>query len=124
MASTKLRTPQYGETWVWMPCEKHRYKQLRDVVLVGRSFEDQPTSVQADIMEHVLCGCQYLAEDPAAAVRELRIDEKRQEWDMRAKMAMILAGGPRSGNREASLGWLVPVILGLMAGLMYWFLHR
>jgi len=126
MANTGyLRTPKLGETWVWMPCEKHAHKQLRDVVWVGRDFEDQPPGVQDDIMEHILCGCRYVADNPEAAIRELRVDEKRHEWEMRAKIASMLAGsGTSPEHSEASLGWLVPVILGVIAGLMYWFLHR
>lgn len=116
------RTQKVGEEWVWLPCEKHRFKQLRDLVICGRDFEDQPESVQADIMEHIQCGCQFPADDPVAALADLRRDEARHESEMRAKIAAIMYPAPREYG--SNVPWLVLAILGTMAAFIYLVIHR
>ncbi len=116
------RTPKAGEHWVWKECVKHRFHQLRDLVVVGVDFEDQPEFAQKIIMEHVLCGCQYPAADPEAALRDLRRDEAKYEDEMRAKLAAIMNPPPRSYGFDVP--WLLIALLAGMATLMYMVLHR
>lgn len=80
-----MRTPKKGEIWVWKECDKHSGVQLKDVVLVGRDYEDQPEFIQNHIMEHIRCGCQYPADDPSQAINELREYEARQKTEMEAR---------------------------------------
>lgn len=117
-----MRTPKAGEHWVWLPCEKHRFGQLRDLVVEGRDFEDQPDFVQEEQLEHIRCGCRFPAEDPETALADLRRDEAQYEAQMRAKMAAIL----RPPERESSFSvpWLVLVILAAMAVAMYFAVFR
>jgi len=112
-----MRTPKAGEHWVWLPCEKHGFTQLRDLVVEGRDFEDQPEFVQKEQLEHIRCGCRFPAEDPDAALADLRRDEAEYEAQMRAKMATILH--PPRPERSSSVPWLILVVLAGMATLMY-----
>jgi hypothetical protein len=77
-----MRTPKVGETWVWKACDRHQFKQLRDVTVEGRDFEDQPDFLQEEILQHIRCGCRYPADDPEQAVRDLRRDEDLQRMEM------------------------------------------
>jgi hypothetical protein len=119
-----IRTPKAGETWIWMPCDKHRFKQLRDVVLSGVNFEDQPEFNRQWIMEHVVCGCQYPADDPEAAIVALRIDEARHEAEMRFKIAEITMGAYYPQSSEVSPWWAVAVILVAIGAAMYFCVFR
>lgn len=114
-----MRTPKAGEHWVWLPCEKHQFKQLRDLVLEGRDHEDQPVWVQETTLEHIRCGCRFPADDPAGALRDLRADEARHESEMRARMVAILYQKPQ---RRFDFPWLL--ILAAMAVVMYFVLFR
>lgn len=114
-----IRTPKAGEHWVWLPCEKHRFKQLRDLVVSGVDFEEQPAFNQQWIMEHVVCGCQYPADDPDLALAALRAYEMRHEAEMRLKVAQIEAGAYLPMPLEVSPWWSVLVILAGMGAIMY-----
>ena len=118
-----MRTPKAGESWVWLPCEKHRFTQLRDLVVCGLDHEDQPPWAQEMQLEHIRCGCQFPADDPDAALADLRRDELKAEWEMRAKIAAIMAPGP-APQYLSSIPWLVLAILATMAALMYLALHH
>ena len=109
-----VRTPKAGEHWVWLPCEKHRFKQLRDLVVEGRDFEDQSEIAQYEIMEHVRCRCRFPADDPTKALAALRADEARQAAEWQAKVAAV-------ERREPSVDpiWLVLGIFVAMAVLIY-----
>jgi hypothetical protein len=85
-----MRTPKAGETWVWEKCEKHRYRQLRDVVLIGLDFEDQPPTFQEMILEHIRCGCQHPADDLPAAIRDLRRFEAIEEMEFKVKIQKMI----------------------------------
>jgi hypothetical protein len=117
-----MRTPKLGEEWVWLPCEKHRFKQLRDLVWIGRSHEDQPEFVQEMELEHIRCGCRFPADDPAAALADLRRDEERHKAEMLSKLAAIQYREPRLLSFDVP--WLLLAILGTMAALMYFGVFR
>lgn len=119
-----MRTPKIGEEWVWMPCERHRFKQLRDLVVIGRDHEDQPDFIRAMELEHILCGCRFPADDPVAALADLRRDEARHEWEMRAKMSAILYRPSEPMTLPFDFPWLVLAIFGVMAAMMYFVLFR
>jgi hypothetical protein len=104
-----IRTPKAGETWVWKPCERHRFKQLRDVVFVGRDYEDLPEDIQRDVMEHLVCGCQYAADDPERAIADLRHDEAKHKAEMLAKVAAIVAEPPK---RRLPWRWFLVGFIG------------
>lgn len=119
---TNIRTPKYGEEWVWLPCEKHRFKQLRDLVVIGRSHEDQPEFVREMELEHIRCGCRFPADDPVSALADLRRDEARHEWEMRAKMAAIMY--PSEVERPSVVYWPYVWALVAMAVVMYFAVFR
>lgn len=118
-----IRTPKAGETWIWMPCDKHGYRQLRDVVYCGRDFEDQPEFAQRKIMENLVCGCQYAADDPGRAILALRAHEYQHEADFRLKVAEIEARAYLPEPLEVSPWWAVAVILVAMGTAMYFVIH-
>ena len=109
-----IRTPKAGEHWVWLPCEKHRFKQLRDLVVEGRDFEEQPELAQYEIMEHVRCGCRFPADNPTRALADLRAHEALEAAEWKAKAAAI-------ERREPPVDpiWLVLGIFVAMAVLIY-----
>jgi hypothetical protein len=99
-----MRTPRYGETWVYKPCEFHN--QLRDVVWIGRSFEDQPERLRQYELGRLYCGCFYAADDPEAAIAELR------EWErLRSDGMRLNKSNSRIPKVEPSRDW------GLIAGM-------
>jgi hypothetical protein len=115
-----MRTPKVGETWIWNPCDAHGYRQLRDVVEVGRNFEDQPNFIQDEIMEHLICGCQYASDDPEAAIRDLRQYEEQEKKEFLKKFESIES----TPEVEGDPSWLVPIVLFVIAVLMFLVLHR
>lgn len=118
-----IRTPKAGETWVWLSCDKHEYKQLRDVVWCGVDFEDQPLHIQQMQIEHYICGCQYAADDPEAAIAALRRDERQHELEMRLKVAQIANAAYYPTPTEVSPWWAVAVCLAAMGAAMYLLLN-
>lgn len=117
-----MKTPKAGEHWVWLPCDKHPVTQLRDLVVEGRDFEDQPEWAQKEQLEHMRCGCRYLAENPDEALAELRRHEAQYEADMRAKMAAILH--PPEEKRSFMAPWLLVAILWAIAALIWFVISR
>lgn len=109
-----VRTPKAGETWVWKDCELH--DQLHDVVVVGRSFEDQPEFIQQHIIARVYCGCQYAADDPDAAVRQLRQRELMEQVEFEEKCRKIMADGDRH--------IAIVIILLVLAVVLLWLIAR
>lgn len=107
-----MMTPKAGETWILLECRKHR--QLRDVVLVGRSFEDQPPEFQEGILERIRCGCEYRAEDPEAAIRDLRLHERKEELEMRSLISATMAECDRESRNDRLVVFLVLVLLAIL----------
>lgn len=52
-----VRTPKAGEDWIYQSCEVHQH--LSDVVLICRSFEDQPDRMKQYLLGLIYCGCFY-----------------------------------------------------------------
>ena len=105
-----MRTPKYGETWVYEPCEFHN--QLRDVVWIGRSFEEQPERIRQYELGRLYCGCFYAADDPDAAVRELR-EYERIEGMRRDRLNK---SNSRLPIAEPSRDW--PLICGIVLAML------
>ncbi len=117
----RVRTPKAGETWIWEKCEKHEFTQLRDVVVEGRNFEDQPPFLQERILEHVRCGCQRPADDHDAAVRDLRRHESLEAMDFMLKIHEAMNPPPTT----IAFPWFVVVwLLTIAVALFMLFGHR
>lgn len=120
-----LRTPKAGETWIWLPCEKHEFKQLRDLVVSGVDHEDQPVWIQELELEHLRCGCRFHVDDPVAALVALRAHEAAQVADLKATITALSKHLPAQ-ERSIPIGtvWLILAILYVLATTLYVFLHH
>jgi hypothetical protein len=116
-----MRTPKAGEHWVWKACDKHRFNQLRDLVVCLMDFEDRSEYVQSYTMEFIKCGCQYPADDPEAAIAALRRDEAHDNAEFMSRLAMI---GSPTGVKPVFPLWVAAALLALLTLAMIGLLVR
>ena len=100
------------EEWVWLPCDKHGFRQLRDLVVV------QPGYVCEE--RYIKCGCRYKAENPEAELAALRAYEDMERDKMRMMFAAALA--PRTPTWE--FPWWTPFFLAMAMALMAYLWSR
>lgn len=90
------------------------------MVVVGRSFEDQPEFIQQHIIARVYCGCQYAADDPEAAVRQLRKREEQEKLDFLMEYGRAMADAKKSSDPNVP----IIVIVLMLALVLLWLITR